>query len=153
MEVILIERVHRLGDLGDRVKVKPGYARNFLIPTRKAVPATAASLARFETARDELIKSQELALAEARSLAKALENLSVTVRARAGSEGKLFGSVGTLDIATAVTAAGVAMEKKQIRLPQGPLREIGVHEIRVHLHPDVDVAIKVVIAAEDEGTA
>ncbi len=153
MEVILIERVHRLGDLGDRVKVKPGYARNFLIPTRKAVPATAASLARFETARDELIKSQELALAEARSLAKALENLSVTVRARAGSEGKLFGSVGTLDIATAVTAAGVVMEKKQIRLPQGPLREIGVHEIRVHLHPDVDVAIKVVIVAEDEGTA
>ncbi|MFH0341392.1 MAG: 50S ribosomal protein L9 [Chromatiales bacterium] len=153
MEVILIERVHRLGDLGDRVKVKPGYARNFLIPSRKAVPATAASLARFETARGELIKSQELALAEAQSLAKALENLSVTVRARAGSEGKLFGSVGTLDIATAVTAAGVAMEKKQIRLPQGPLREIGVHEIRVHLHSDVDVAIKVVIAAEDEGTS
>ena len=153
MEVILIERVHRLGDLGDRVKVKPGYARNFLIPTRKAVPATAASLARFETARDELIKSQELALAEARSLAKALENLSVTVRARAGSEGKLFGSVGTLDIATAVTAAGVVMEKKQIRLPQGPLREIGVHEIRLHLHPDVDVAIKVVIVAEDEGSS
>ncbi len=153
MEVILIERVHRLGDLGDRVKVKPGYARNFLIPSRKAVPATAASLAKFEAARGELIKSQELALAEARSLAKAVENLSVTIRARAGSEGKLFGSVGTLDIATAVTEAGVALEKKHIRLPQGPLREIGTHEVRVHLHPDVDVAIKVVIAAEDEGTS
>ncbi|MDQ3563626.1 MAG: 50S ribosomal protein L9 [Pseudomonadota bacterium] len=153
MEVILIERVHRLGDLGERVKVKSGYARNYLIPSRKAVPATAASLAKFETARGELIEAQELALAEARSRAEALENLSVTIRARAGSEGRLFGSVGTLDIATAVTEAGVAMEKKQIRLPQGPLREIGTHEVRVHLHPDVDVAIKVVIAAEDEGTS
>ncbi|MGH8544448.1 MAG: 50S ribosomal protein L9 [Gammaproteobacteria bacterium] len=151
MEVILIERVHRLGDLGERVKVKPGYARNYLIPSRKAVPA--ASVAKFETARGELIQAQELALAEARSRAEALENLSVTIRARAGSEGKLFGSVGTLDIASAVTETGVAMEKKQIRLPQGPLREIGTHEVRVHLHPDVDVAIKVVIAAEDEGTS
>lgn len=151
MEVILIERVHRLGDLGERVKVKPGYARNYLIPSRKAVPA--ASVAKFETARGEFIQAQELALAEARSRAEALENLSVTIRARAGSEGKLFGSVGTLDIASAVTETGVAMEKKQIRLPQGPLREIGTHEVRVHLHPDVDVAIKVVIAAEDEGTS
>ncbi|MGH8468093.1 MAG: 50S ribosomal protein L9 [Gammaproteobacteria bacterium] len=153
MEVILIERVHRLGDLGERVKVKPGYARNYLIPSRKAVPATAVSVAKFETARGEFIQAQELALAEARSRAEALENLSVTIRARAGSEGKLFGSVGTLDIASAVTETGVAMEKKQIRLPQGPLREIGTHEVRVHLHPDVDVAIKVVIAAEDEGTS
>ena len=150
MEVILIERVHRLGDLGDRVKVKPGYARNYLIPSRKAVSATAASLAKFETARGELIKSQELALAEARSLAKALENLSV-IRARAGIRGKLGRSVCWTSRRS--NGSGGGNGKETYPVTARACARNGHARDTVHLHPDVDVAVKVVIAVEDEGTS
>jgi large subunit ribosomal protein L9 len=148
MEVILLEKVHKLGSLGDRVKVKPGYARNFLIPTQKAIPATAANLAKVESARAELQKAQADALAKAQARAQALAALTVTIRAKAGTEGRLFGSVGTQDIADAVTQAGVELAKKEVRLPEGSLREVGEHQIDVYLHSDVTASVKVVIAPE-----
>lgn len=149
MEVILLEKVYRLGDLGDRVKVRSGYGRNFLIPNRKAVPATAANLAKFEAERQLLLKANEEKLAEAQQRAGKLTEMVVTISAKAGSEGRLFGSVGTQDIAVAVTEAGVEVAKKEVRLPAGPLRELGEHAIELHLHPDVNVTIKVIIVGID----
>ncbi len=150
MDVILLEKVHRLGDLGDRVKVKAGYGRNFLIPMRKAVAATDSNVARFEAQRAELAKAQADKLTQAQGRATALSGFSVTIASKAGSEGRLFGSVGTVDIASAITAAGVAVEKKEVRLPTGPLRDTGEHAVELHLHPDVNATVKVVIVAEDE---
>ena len=149
MEVILLEKVGKLGDLGDKVSVKPGYGRNFLIPQGKAVPATADNVARFEARRTEL----EAAAAEVVSRAEVrlgqMEALGViTIAANAGDEGKLFGSVGTRDIADAVSAAGVELNKSEVRLPQGALREVGEYEVAVHLHSDVDAVIRLVIVAE-----
>ena len=149
MEVILLEKVGKLGDLGDKVSVKPGYGRNFLIPQGKAVPATADNVARFEARRTEL----EAAAAEVVSRAEVrlgqMEELGVvTIVANAGDEGKLFGSVGTRDIADAVSAAGVELNKSEVRLPQGALREVGEYEVAVHLHSDVDAVIRLVIVAE-----
>jgi large subunit ribosomal protein L9 len=149
MEVILLEKVYRLGDLGDRVKVRSGYGRNFLIPTRKAVPATAANLAKFEAERQLLLKANEERLAEAQKRAGQLTEMAVTISAKAGSEGRLFGSVGTQDIADAVTEAGVEVAKREVRMPEGPLREVGEHAIELHLHPDVNVTIKVIIVGTD----
>jgi len=148
MEVILLEKVHRLGNLGDKVKVKPGYGRNYLIPTNKAVPATAGNIAKFEAAKADLLKAQESALAEAQSRAAQLADRTVTIASKAGTEGKLFGSVGTVDIAEAVTTSGVKVEKREIRLPKGPLREVGEHEVEIHLHPDVNATIKVIVVPE-----
>ena len=149
MEVILLEKIGKLGDLGDKVSVKPGYGRNFLIPQGKAVPATADNVARFEARRTEL----ETAAAEVVSRAEVrlgqMEELGVvTIVANAGDEGKLFGSVGTRDIADAVSAAGVELNKSEVRLPQGALREVGEYEVAVHLHSDVDAVIRLVIVAE-----
>ena len=149
MEVILLEKIGKLGDLGDKVSVKPGYGRNFLIPQGKAVPATADNVARFEARRTEL----ETAAAEVVSRAEVrlgqMEELGVvTIAANAGDEGKLFGSVGTRDIADAVSAAGVELNKSEVRLPQGALREVGEYEVAVHLHSDVDAVIRLVIVAE-----
>jgi len=148
MEVILLEEMHGLGNLGDKVKVKPGYGRNYLIPSKKAVPATAGNLAKFEAARADLLKAQEAASAEARSRASLLAGRTVTIVSKAGTEGKLFGSVGTADIAEAVTTFGVKVAKREIRLPHGPLREVGEHEVEVHLHADVSVTIKVAVVPE-----
>jgi large subunit ribosomal protein L9 len=153
MEVILLEKIHRLGALGDRVQVRSGYGRNYLIPQRKAVPATAENVARFEEQRAELERAQSDHFAAATARATALTDLVVTVTAKAGTEGKLFGSVGTLDIATAVSATGVAVEKREVRLPNGPLREVGDHKVEVHLHADVDTEITVRIVAETGSTA
>lgn len=150
MEVILLEKVHGLGELGETVKVKPGFARNFLIPGRKAITATRDNRARIEAARAELETAQAGALSEAQARAAALAQVSITLRGRAGAEGRLFGSIGTADIARAVTESGLPLTKKEIRLPQGPLREIGEHEVQLHLHPDVDTPLKIVIAREDE---
>lgn len=149
MEVILLEKVGKLGDLGDKVSVKPGYGRNFLVPQGKAVPATADNVARFEARRTEL----EAAAAEVVSRAEVrlgqMEALGViTIAANAGDEGKLFGSVGTRDIADAVSTAGVELNKSEVRLPQGALREVGEYEVAVHLHSDVDAVIRLVIVAE-----
>jgi large subunit ribosomal protein L9 len=150
MEVILLEKVHGLGELGETVKVKPGFARNFLIPGRKAMTATRDNRARIEVARGELEAAQARVLAEAEARAARLSEITITLRARAGTEGRLFGSIGSADIARAVTEAGLDLTKKEIRLPQGPLREIGEHEVRLHLHADIDAPLKVVIVAEDE---
>jgi len=153
MEVILLEKIHRLGALGDRVQVRSGYGRNYLIPQRKAVPATAENVTRFEEQRAELERAQSDQFAAATARAAALTDLVVTVTAKAGAEGKLFGSVGTLDIAEAVSATGVAVEKREVRLPNGPLREVGDHKVEVHLHADVDAEITVRIAAETGSAA
>jgi large subunit ribosomal protein L9 len=150
MDVILLEKVHRLGDLGDRVKVKPGYGRNYLIPTRRAVSATDSNVAKFEAQRAELAKVQAAKLTEAQSRATALSGVTVSIASKAGSEGRLYGSVGTADIAAAVNAMGIAIEKKEVRMPNGPLREIGEHQVDLHLHPDVNASIKVAVVAEEE---
>ncbi|MEO5574406.1 MAG: 50S ribosomal protein L9 [Gammaproteobacteria bacterium] len=149
MDVILLEKVENLGSLGDKVAVKPGYGRNYLIPSGKAAAATARNLVKFEERRAELEKASAESLAAAQARADALHNLGmVTIASKAGEEGKLFGSVGTADISQAFTEAGVAVGKHELRLPNGPLRHTGEHEITVHLHTDVNVQVKVAIAAE-----
>jgi large subunit ribosomal protein L9 len=150
MDVILLEKVHNLGNLGERVRVKPGFGRNYLIPQKKAVAATAANIAAFEARRAELERAQADALGRAQARAAQVADMAVTIRARAGSEGKLFGSVGTVDIAEAVTAAGAEIERREVRLPGGPLRELGAHRIDLHLHADVTVAITVHIVPEED---
>ncbi|NCF11418.1 MAG: 50S ribosomal protein L9 [Gammaproteobacteria bacterium] len=149
MEVILLEKVQNLGDLGDKVKVKPGYGRNYLVPSGKATPATAENVALFEQRRAELEKAQAERLGTAEARAVALRDTEVTIKAKAGTEGKLYGSVGTREIADAVSATGVALEKHEVLLPDGALREIGEHEVALHLHSDLDLSIKVVVEAEE----
>jgi len=148
MEVILLEKVANLGDLGDKVNVKPGYGRNFLIPKGKATAATEENLAAFEARRAELEKAAAEALAIAQQRAETLNELAVTISARAGDEGKLFGSIGTGDIARAVTEAGQAVERNEVRLPEGPFRTLGEFDVQIHLHSDVDATIKLTIEAE-----
>jgi large subunit ribosomal protein L9 len=150
MEVILLEKVHNLGKLGDRVKVRPGYARNYLIPGRMAVPATGANVQKLEAMRVELERKQTEALAGAQARAAALKDTVVTITARAGDEGKLFGSVGTADIAESLGKAGTQVEKREVRLPNGPLRTVGDHTVELHLHADVTVAITVRVIPENE---
>jgi large subunit ribosomal protein L9 len=149
MEVILLQKVENLGELGDKVSVKPGYGRNYLIPQGIAKPATEANLAEFEARRAELEKEQAEALAAATSRAEKLEGMSVEITAKAGSEGKLFGSIGPVDIVDAFAAAGVEIERKEVRLAEGPLRVAGEHEVQMHLHTDVEVTVKVVIVGEE----
>ncbi|NQD38982.1 50S ribosomal protein L9 [Permianibacter sp. IMCC34836] len=147
MQVILLEKIRRLGELGDTVKVKAGYGRNFLIPQGKAVAATANNKTFFEQRRAELEKKQAEVLAAAQARAEKLAALTVTIAAKAGDEGKLFGSVGTRDISDAVTAAGVAIEKSEVRLPTGALRMVGEYDIAVSLHSEVTGTVKVAIVA------
>ena len=148
MNVILLEKVHNLGSLGDTVAVKAGYGRNFLIPKGMAVPATTENIAKFEARRAELeqISAEKLTAAESRR--EALANIAVTLAHKAGDEGKLFGSVGTLDIARAITEAGVEVEKREVRLPEGPIRQIGDYDIDIELHGDVVTTVKVSVIAE-----
>jgi len=148
MEIILLEKVENLGNLGDKVNVKPGYGRNYLIPGGKATAATAANIAEFEQRRAELEKTAAEVLGAAQARIEALSGLSITITAKAGEEGKLFGSIGNVDIAEAVNAAGVAVEKREIRMPEGPLRNIGEFEIGFHLHTDVNTSITVTVVAE-----
>ncbi|OBS08730.1 50S ribosomal protein L9 [Acidihalobacter prosperus] len=148
MEIILLDKVENLGGLGDKVKVKSGYARNFLIPTGKAKYATPANIAEFEARRAELEKIAAEAKAAAEARRAKIEGMEITLTALAGAEGKLFGSIGTQDIAEAVSAAGVEIERKEVRLPEGALRQVGEYEVELHLHSDVNVAIKVVINGE-----
>jgi large subunit ribosomal protein L9 len=147
MEVILLEKIANLGSLGDKVAVKAGYARNFLFPFGKATPANAANIEAFEARRAELEKVAAEKKAEAESRAAKLAELTVTITANAGEEGKLFGSIGTRDIAEAVSAAGVEVEKSEVRLPEGPLRNVGEFEVDLHLHTDVEATVKLVIVA------
>lgn len=149
MQVILLEKIGRLGDIGDRVNVKAGYGRNFLVPHGKAVPATEASIAQFEERRAELEKASADKLTAANGRAKAIEAVGViTITANASEEGKLFGSVGTREIAEAVAAKGEEIEKSEVLLPDGALREVGEFDIGLQLHTDVQVEIKLVIEAE-----
>jgi len=149
MEVILPDKIAKLGGLGDKVSVKSGYARNYLLPQGKAVFASAANVEHFEARRAELEANlaEVLATAEARA-AKIVELAEVTIASKAGEEGKLFGSIGTRDIAEAITEAGVEVTKAEVRLPLGAIRETGEFEIAIHLHTDVDTNIKVVVIAE-----
>ncbi|RME33408.1 MAG: 50S ribosomal protein L9 [Gammaproteobacteria bacterium] len=149
MEVILLEKVHKLGELGDKVNVKPGFGRNYLIPQKKAVPATPENVKQFEERRAELEKAQAEALAAAQARAESLQGLEVTIASLAGPEGKLFGSVGTADIAEAISATGTTVERREVQLDAGALRAIGEYDIDLHLHPDVSVTVKVRIVAEE----
>jgi large subunit ribosomal protein L9 len=151
MDVILLQKVANLGTIGDRVKVKSGYGRNYLLPSGRATLATQANVARFELRRAELEKLAGEELGSAQQRAESLREFRVTITAKAGSEGKLFGSVGTADIAEACTAAGQKVNRSEVRLPTGPIRQVGEHQVTLHLHTDVEVAILVIIAAEEQG--
>jgi large subunit ribosomal protein L9 len=148
MEVILLEKVANLGNLGDKVSIKPGYGRNFLIPQGKAVAATAKKIAEFEVRRAELEKAAAEKLMAAQSRAQDLAKLTVVIAHKAGEEGRLFGSVGTQTIADAITAAGVEVQKHEVRLPHGVIRHLGDYAIDLHLHTDVVATVSVKVAAE-----
>jgi len=149
MEVILLQKVENLGNLGDKVKVRAGYGRNFLIPQGKAKPATAKNVEEFEKRRAELEKQASDMLSAALQRKGELEGKSVTINSKAGQEGKLFGSVGTVDIAEAMSASGIKLERKEVRMPQGPIRVAGEHKVEIHLHTDVNVEITVNVIAEE----
>ncbi len=148
MEVILLEKIANLGAMGDKVNVKPGYGRNFLIPQGKAAAATAENIAEYEARRAELEKAAAEALAAAEARRDQLNDLVITIASMAGEEGKLFGSVGTADIAHAITEAGVAVERNEVRLPEGAFRALGEYDVLIQLHTDVDATIKLQIEAE-----
>ena len=149
MEVILLENIGNLGALGDTVDVKPGYGRNFLIPQGKAVPATQDNVAKFETRRAELEAAAAETLAAAQARVEALTALeAVNIAATAGEEGKLFGSVGTRDIAEALTAAGCEVDKSEVRLPEGVIRELGEYEVMIQVHAEVTSSVAIHIVAE-----
>lgn len=148
MEVILLEKVANLGSLGDKVKVKSGYGRNFLLPYGKAVAATEENLKAFEARRAELEKAAADKLSTAQSRAEALEGQSFTISSKAGDEGKLFGSIGVRDIADAITAGGTEVEKSEVRLPEGPIRVTGEYEIELQLHTDVTVTVQLAVVAD-----
>lgn len=148
MEIILLQKVDNLGNLGDRVSVKPGYARNYLIPKGKATEATADKIARFEARRAELERAATDALTAAEARREQLTDLVVTLSVRAGNEGRLFGSVSAADIADAVSAAGIDLNKQEVRLPGGPIRQLGEYDVEVRLHSDVATHIRVNVVAE-----
>ena len=153
MDVILLEKIGGLGELGDKVSVRSGYGRNFLLPTGKAVIANAENLEKVESRRIELEKGQKEVLEAAQGKAEALAPIELNISARVGEENKLYGSVGTQEIAEAIVEAGVAVEKKEILLPNGVLREAGTHEVDVRLHPDITVKINLTISPEDSSSA
>lgn len=149
MELILLQKVVNLGNLGDKVNVKPGYGRNFLVPQGKAVPATAANLAQFEARRAEYEAKAKAQHEEAESRRGKLEGASVTLRANASTEGKLYGSIGPRDIADALTkSTGITVGKSEVVMGEGAIRHIGEFEVIVHLHADVETPVKVIVEAE-----
>ena len=148
MEVILIEKVLNLGDLGDKVSVKPGYGRNYLIPTGKALRATTANIAEFEARREELEKNALEKRVAAGDRLAALEGFELVVSANASEEGKLYGSFGPREISDAVTERGVALSKSEVIMGEGPIRFVGEHQVLIHLHADVETEIKVTVNAE-----
>ena len=149
MQLILLTKVLNLGNLGDKVNVKPGYGRNFLVPQGKATPATAANLAEFEKRRSEYEAKANASLSDAEARKAKLENSQVTIRANASTEGKLYGSVGPRDIAEAFTAAGMPIEKSEVNLGEGPLRRTGDFEVHLTLHADVHCTVKVIVVPEE----
>jgi large subunit ribosomal protein L9 len=150
MDVILMENVENLGSIGDKVSVKSGFARNYLVPHGKAKMATAANLAEFEAIRAELEKAAALALQEAQTRKQEIEALGVVeLTARVGSEGKLFGSIGVADVSDAIASLGGNVEKSEIRMPEGALRVVGEHIVDIHLYTDVDTQVTVNIIGEE----
>lgn len=149
MDVILLKKVANLGGIGDRVKVKSGYGRNFLLPTGKATLATASNVAKFEAQRTEFEKKAAADLASAESRAAALKDYRLTISSKAGSEGKLFGSIGTSDVAEALTRAGHPVERSEVRMPAGPIRATGEQVLSIHLHTDVNVDVTVLVVGEE----
>ena len=148
MELILLEKVQKLGDLGEKVNVKPGYGRNYLMPTGKAVPATAANIAEFEARRTELEKEASKRLNSASSRSEQLTDFEVTLSANASEEGRLYGSIGPREIADAVTSMGQELSKSEVIMGEGPIRFTGEHDVVLHLHADVETHIKVIVNAE-----
>jgi len=148
MELILLEKVQKLGDLGDKVNVKPGYGRNYLVPTGKAVPATPENITQFEARREELEKVAYAKLSTAEERVAALEGFEIVLAANASEEGKLYGSIGPREISIEVTARGIALSKAEVIMGEGPIRYTGEHEVLVHLHADVETQIKVTVNPE-----
>lgn len=148
MEVILLDKIGKLGGLGDKVTVKPGYGRNYLVPYGLAVPATKDNVQAFEAQRSELEAqaSERKAVAEAR--AAQLSEIELSLVAKAGDEGKLFGSIGPRDLAEAIASAGIDVAKSEVRMPEGPIRQTGEYDIDLHLHAEVDATVRVVVVAE-----
>jgi large subunit ribosomal protein L9 len=150
MQVILLEKMLNLGGIGEKVKVKPGFARNFLLPQHKALPATEENIAKFEKQRAELEKKSKEALAIAQSRAETLQKLAIIITVKATEEGKIFGSVNTRDVVEAIKAFGEQIDKKEVILPKGPIHELGDHEIRLQLHTDVNVLLVIKVVEEPE---
>jgi large subunit ribosomal protein L9 len=149
MDLILLQKVVNLGNLGDKVKVKPGYGRNFLVPQGKAVPATKSNVEAFQAKRAEYEAKAAQQAGDAEARAVTLTDATVTVKANASTEGKLFGSVGPRDIAEAFTAAGKPVNKSEVLMPEGPIRKVGEFEVIIHLHADVERTVKVTVVPED----
>ena len=149
MDVILLQKVANLGNIGDRVKVRSGYGRNFLLPQGKATLATPDNVARFEARREELERLAREHLTSAHERQAALKDFKLNITAKAGTEGKLFGSIGTADVAEALSKAGFKVERSEVRMPNGPLRMVGEHTVGLHLHADIDVPVAVLIVAEE----
>lgn len=149
MEVILLEKIDNLGGIGDQVKVKSGYARNYLVPQGKATVATAENVKKFEAIRADLEAKAAAEIAVAKERAAKIEGQEVRISVQAGSEGRLFGSVGTVDIAEALAPFGAEIERSEVRLPDGPLRVVGEHMVEIHLHSDVNVELKVILEAPE----
>lgn len=149
MQVILLEKIDKIGQLGDLVDVKAGFARNFLLPQGKAQQATPENLERFNELRAQFEKEQADSLASANTRKEALNGMTISITSRSGTEGKLFGSIGAEEIRAAFDAAGQSIEKKEVRLPEGPLRMVGEHPVTLHLHPDVDAEVTVNVVGEE----
>ncbi|MGH8298500.1 MAG: 50S ribosomal protein L9 [Steroidobacteraceae bacterium] len=149
MEVILLQKVANLGNIGDKVKVKSGFGRNYLLPGGKATLATPDNIARFEARRVELERLAREQLSSAEERVTAMKDFKLLIPAKAGTEGKLFGSIGTSDIAEACSKAGFKVQRSEVRLPTGPIRTLGDHAVTLHLHADVDVPLAVSVVAEE----
>ena len=149
MELVLLQKVKNLGNLGDKVRVKPGYGRNFLIPQGQAVPANEANLAEFEKRRAEYEAKANDIMSAAEARKASLEGAQVTIKANSSTEGKLFGSVGPRDIAGAFSAAGKPLNKSEVVMGEGPIRHTGEFDVQIHLHADVHTTVKVIVAADE----
>ncbi len=148
MEVILLDKIGKLGGLGDKVTVKPGYGRNYLVPYGLAVPATKENIEAFNAQRAELEAQAAERKAEAEARAEQLNDIELSLVSKAGDEGKLFGSIGPRDLADAISSAGIDVAKSEVRMPQGPIRKTGEYDIDLHLHAEVDAVVRVVVIAE-----
>ncbi|MFG6666923.1 50S ribosomal protein L9 [Halomonas sp. HNIBRBA4712] len=148
MEVILLDKIGKLGGLGDKVTVKPGYGRNYLVPYGLAVPATKENVEAFEAQRAELEAQAAERKAEAEARAEQLNDIELSLVSKAGDEGKLFGSIGPRDLADAISSAGIDVAKSEVRMPEGPIRQTGEYDIALHLHAEVEATVRVVVVAE-----